>query len=75
MEAVGDGLPAGGQVHHVSSVQHAVAEQVVELQAGPVDRPVVLALRVVQVVALRRQNGQVLDVAPRQLRTEIDGQG
>ena len=69
MEAVGDRLPAAGQVHHVAGIQHPVAEQVVELQSGAVDRPVVLAVRVKQVIALRRQHGEVLDVTPGELRT------
>ena len=75
MEAVGHGLPVGGEVDHVAGVQHAVAEQMVELESSPVDRPVVLAVRVVQVVPLRRQHGQVLDVTPRQLRTEDSKKG
>ena len=75
VEAVGHGLPVGGEVDHVASVKHAVAEQMVKLEAGPVDRPVVFAVRVVQVVALRRQHGQVLDVAPRQQGAEDSRSG
>ena len=72
VEAIGDRFPADGEIHHVAGVQHAIAEQMVEFESGAVDRPVVFAVRVVQVVALRRQNGQVLHVAPRQLGTETD---
>ncbi len=68
MEAVGHGLPVARQFHHVSRIEHAVAEQVVELEAGAVDRPVVLVVRVVQVVPLRREHRQMLHVTPRQAR-------
>lgn len=64
VEAVRDGLPVPGQVDHVPGVQNAIAEQVVELEAGAVDGPVVLAFRVVQVVPLGSQHGQMLYVAP-----------
>lgn len=68
MESVGDRLPVTGQLHDVSCVQDPVPEEMVELKSGAVDGPVVLVVRVVQVVPLRRQDRQVLHVAPCQLR-------
>ena len=69
MPALSDAGPVTGHVDHVSCVQHTVAEQVVELEPSAVDRPVVTRLRVVEMIALGRQHGQVLHVAPCQLRT------
>ena len=67
MEPLGQPLPLVGQVHHGGRVQNAEAEEVVELQAGPIQLPLVHAVGVVQRVALGRQDGQVLDVSPRQV--------
>ena len=64
MEAVGHALPVPGQVDHVASVEHAVAEEVVELEPGAVDGPVVLAVRVVQVVTFGGEYCQMLHVTP-----------
>ncbi len=62
------GLPLLGQGDHGAGVQHAVSKQVVELQSDAVHEPVEPSLAVVQRVPLGSQHGQVLDVAPRQLR-------
>lgn len=63
------GLPLLGERHHGSRVQHAEAEQVVELETHAVHGPVEAVLGVEQGVALGREYGQVLDVSPGQLRT------
>jgi len=39
--ALADARPVAGHVDHVSGVQHSVAEEMVELQPGAVDGPVV----------------------------------
>ena len=67
--ALADAGPVAGHVHHVSGVQHSVAEQMIELETCAVDGPVVARLGVVEVVTLRRQHRQMLHVSPRQMRT------
>lgn len=59
-------LPVEGQVHHVPRIQHPVPEQVVELEAGPVELPRVLLGVVVQLVPLGGEHHQMLHVSPRQ---------
>jgi len=49
--ALSDTCPVVSHVHHVASIKHSVAEQMVELEPCTVDRPVVTSLRVVEVVA------------------------
>ena len=78
VEALGDGLPLVGHLHHAAGVQHAVAKQVVELQAHAVPAPLVDL--VVKLVPLGREHRQVLHVPPCQVRTvgrrgEMDGEG
>lgn len=65
--ALSDTGPVARHVHHISGIQHAVAEQMIELQTGAVDGPVVVGLGIVEMVAFRRQHGQMLHVAPRQM--------
>jgi len=64
-----DARPVARQVDHVAGVEHSVAEQMVELEPGAVDGPVVARLGVVEVIAFRRQHRQMLHVAPAQSRT------
>ena len=67
MVPIGYGGPVPGQVHHVSRIQNSVSKQVVELESGSVDGPVVFSVRVEQVVPLGGEDGQVLHVSPCQL--------
>ena len=69
MVSRGHGLPLLREGHHRASVEHAKAEEVVELEADAVHGPVEAALRVVQRVPLGGQYGQVLHVTPGQLST------
>ena len=69
MPTLSDSFPISGEVDHVASVHDAVPEQMVELQTSPVDRPVMTALQVVEMIAFRRQHCDMLDVSPRQIRT------
>ena len=66
--AGGHRLPLLGERHHGPRVEDAEAEEVVELEADAVHGPVEAALGVEQGVALGGEHGQVLHVAPRQLR-------
>lgn len=67
VESFRDGLPLAGQFDHPSGIQHAVSEQMVELQAHAVSPPLVHF--VVQLVPLRGEDGQMLQVPPRQVWT------
>lgn len=67
VESFRDGLPLSGQFDHSSGIQHAVSEQMVELQAHTVPPPLVHL--VMQLVPLRGEDRQVLQVPPRQVRT------
>ena len=64
MPAFSDGRPVTCHVDHVSSIQHTISKQMVELQAGAINGPVVTSLRVVEMVAFRRQHRQMLNVSP-----------
>lgn len=64
-------LPLLGKSYHCPSVQDTKAEEVVELEANSVHGPVEPSLGVVQRVALGGEHREMLDVAPRKLRTEV----
>lgn len=66
MPALSNSLPVSRQVDHVSSVKHSKPEQVIELEASSVDCPVVTRLWVVEMIAFRREHGDVLHIAPSQ---------
>lgn len=72
METSWNGAPDPGEGDDGASVEHSEAEQVIELESDAVHGPLEAALGVEQRVALRRQHRQVLDVPPRQLRTETN---
>lgn len=58
-------FPVLGHFHHPPSVQHAVAKQVVKLQAHAVPPPLVYL--VVELVPLGGQDGQMLHIPPCQI--------
>lgn len=58
-------FPVLGHFHHPSSVQHAVAKQVVKLQTHAVPPPLVYLI--VELVPLGGQDGQVLHIPPCQI--------
>lgn len=64
------GLPLLRQRHHSSSIQNPKPEEMVELQANTVHRPMEATLSVEQRVAFRSQHCQVLYVPPGQIVAE-----
>ena len=62
--ALPDAGPVTRHVNHIAGIKHSVAEQVVKLEACSVDRPVVNRLRVVEMIAFRRQHCEMLHVSP-----------
>lgn len=65
METLRHRFPIFGHLHHSAGVQHAVAKQVVELQAHAVPPPLVDL--VVELVPLGSQDRQMLHVSPCQV--------
>lgn len=66
METGRDCPPSFGQGDHRPSVQDSEAEEVVELQADSVHCPLEASLGVKERVPFGREDGQVLDIPPRQ---------
>jgi len=66
--AFSNARPVASHVHHVASVKYPVAEQMVELEAGAVDGPVVTSLGIVEMIAFRCEHSQMLYVAPTHTR-------
>lgn len=58
------------QSHHCARVQDTEAKQVVKLQTHAVHGPVEATLGVEKGISLRSEDGKMLNVPPRQLRTE-----
>ena len=67
--ALSDARPVASHVDHVAGVKDSVTEEMIELESCAVDGPVVTSFRVVEMVTFRRENCEVLNVTPCQMRT------